>query len=45
LIGIALFTFLFKAFYLSEHVSIDEKGNFYVVDRGNARIQVFAPVK
>jgi len=28
-----------------EHVSIDEQGNLYVVDRGNARIQVFAPVK
>jgi len=28
-----------------EHVSIDEKGNLYVVDRGNARVQVFAPVK
>jgi DNA-binding beta-propeller fold protein YncE len=28
-----------------EHVSIDEKGNLYVVDRGNARIQVFEPVK
>ena len=28
-----------------EHVSIDEHGNLYVVDRGNARIQVFAPVK
>ena len=28
-----------------EHVSIDEQGNIYVVDRGNARIQVFAPVK
>ena len=27
-----------------EHVSIDEKGNLYVVDRGNARIQVFEPV-
>jgi DNA-binding beta-propeller fold protein YncE len=28
-----------------EHVSIDEHGNLYVVDRGNARIQVFSPVK
>ena len=28
-----------------EHVSIDEKGNLYVVDRGNARIQVFEPVR
>jgi len=28
-----------------EHVSIDDMGNLYVVDRGNARIQVFAPVK
>jgi DNA-binding beta-propeller fold protein YncE len=28
-----------------EHVSIDEHENLYVVDRGNARIQVFAPVK
>jgi len=28
-----------------EHVSIDEHGNLYVVDRGNARMQVFAPVK
>lgn len=27
-----------------EHVSIDEKGNLYVVDRGNARIQVFKPI-
>jgi sugar lactone lactonase YvrE len=27
-----------------EHVSIDEKGNLYVVDRGNARIQVFEPI-
>lgn len=27
-----------------EHVSIDGKGNLYVVDRGNARIQVFSPV-
>jgi tripartite motif-containing protein 71 len=27
-----------------EHVSIDSQGNVYVVDRGNARIQVFAPV-
>lgn len=28
-----------------EHVSIDSNGNLYVVDRGNARMQVFAPVK
>ncbi len=28
-----------------EHVSIDSEWNLYVVDRGNARIQVFAPVK
>ena len=28
-----------------EHVSIDKHGNLYVVDRGNARIQVFEPVK
>jgi hypothetical protein len=28
-----------------EHVSIDDMGYLYVVDRGNARIQVFAPVK
>jgi len=27
-----------------EHVSIDSQGNVYVVDRGNARIQVFAPI-
>ena len=27
-----------------EHISIDQKGNLYVVDRGNARIQVFEPV-
>ena len=27
-----------------EHVSIDTEGNLYVVDRGNARMQVFAPV-
>jgi len=27
-----------------EHVSIDPQGNLYVVDRGNARMQVFAPV-
>ncbi len=27
-----------------EHVSIDSEGNVYVVDRGNQRIQVFAPV-
>ncbi len=27
-----------------EHVSIDPEGNLFVVDRGNARIQVFAPV-
>ena len=26
-----------------EHVSIDSKGNVYVVDRGNKRIQVFSP--
>jgi hypothetical protein len=26
-----------------EHVSIDTKGNVFVVDRGNQRIQVFAP--
>jgi len=26
-----------------EHVSIDPKGNVYVVDRGNKRIQVFSP--
>lgn len=27
-----------------EHVSIDSEGKIYVVDRGNKRIQVFAPV-
>lgn len=27
-----------------EHVSIDTEGNVYVVDRGNQRIQVFAPM-
>jgi hypothetical protein len=27
-----------------EYVSIDTEGNLYVVDRGNARMQVFAPV-
>jgi DNA-binding beta-propeller fold protein YncE len=27
-----------------EHVSIDSEGNVFVVDRGNQRIQVFAPV-
>ncbi len=27
-----------------EHVSIDAEGKVYVVDRGNQRIQVFAPV-
>ena len=27
-----------------EHVSIDSQGNLYVVDRGNARIQVFEPI-
>ncbi len=27
-----------------EHVNIDTKGNLYVVDRGNQRIQVFAPI-
>ena len=27
-----------------EHVSIDNEGNLYVVDRGNARMQVFEPV-
>lgn len=27
-----------------EHVSIDPKGSVYVVDRGNARVQVFIPV-
>lgn len=26
-----------------EHVSIDTEGNLYVVDRGNARMQVFTP--
>jgi DNA-binding beta-propeller fold protein YncE len=25
-----------------EHVSIDPDGNLYVVDRGNARMQVFS---
>ena len=28
-----------------EHVSIDSNGNLFVVDRGNARMQVFSPVK
>ena len=28
-----------------EHVFIDTGGNLYVVDRGNARIQVFQPVQ
>ena len=28
-----------------EHVSIDSQGNLYVVDKGNSRIQVFAPVR
>lgn len=27
-----------------EHVNIDTKGNLYVVDRGNQRIQVFSPI-
>jgi tripartite motif-containing protein 71 len=27
-----------------EHVSIDSEGNLYVVDRGNARMQVFVPM-
>lgn len=27
-----------------EHVSIDPNGNLFVVDRGNARMQVFSPV-
>jgi hypothetical protein len=27
-----------------EHVSIDSEGNLFVVDRGNARMQVFTPV-
>jgi NHL repeat len=27
-----------------EHVSIDSGGNVFVVDRGNKRIQVFAPM-
>jgi DNA-binding beta-propeller fold protein YncE len=27
-----------------EHVTIDSEGNMYVVDRGNQRIQVFAPM-
>ncbi len=27
-----------------EHVSIDAQGNVFVVDRGNKRIQVFAPL-
>jgi len=27
-----------------EHVSIDSEGSLYVVDRGNARMQVFAPL-
>ncbi len=27
-----------------EHVSIDSEGILYVVDRGNARMQVFAPI-
>jgi hypothetical protein len=27
-----------------EHPSIDNQGNLYVVDRGNARVQVFKPV-
>lgn len=27
-----------------EHPSIDSQGNLYIVDRGNARIQVFKPV-
>ena len=27
-----------------EHVSIDPQGNLYVVDRGNARMQIFAPI-
>jgi len=27
-----------------EHVNVDTKGNLYVVDRGNHRIQVFAPI-
>ena len=27
-----------------EHVNIDSNGNLYVVDRGNHRIQVFAPI-
>lgn len=27
-----------------EHASVDPEGNVFVVDRGNKRIQVFAPV-
>jgi len=27
-----------------EHVSIDSDGNVFVVDRGNQRVQVFAPI-
>jgi NHL repeat len=27
-----------------EHVSINSEGNVFVVDRGNQRIQVFAPI-
>ena len=26
-----------------EHINIDSSGNVYVVDRGNQRMQVFAP--
>jgi len=28
-----------------EHVAIDPQGNLYVEDRGNARMQVFEPLK
>lgn len=30
-------------FHKPEHVTVDKEGNVYVVDRGNHRIQVFAP--
>jgi hypothetical protein len=28
-----------------EHVALDSEGKMYVVDRGNERIQVFAPMQ
>ena len=31
-------------FHRPEGVTIDSEGNMYVIDRGNHRIQVFAPM-